>query len=272
MLQIYVEEVAAAPAADLLCTDAPEPRTKRADRSARPWHAGRVEQSASADAGRCGKLVLVDLAGTERKEDSMWHTAERRKEGAQINASLYALKECMRAMGGKSSALVPYKANALTRALAESFTAENAMTAVLATVSPGSTDTEHTLHTLHTVTAMCGIDHLTSESRSEVAEYVNAEEVALAPSLHPPAKWTHERVKEWMGSAKGGQFKAQAAILPAHVDGPTIVKEPVFWFKQVLCAGDEKQANRLYAALREEVSQANKRKYEHAQRLAKLRG
>ena len=41
-----------------------------------------------------GKLVLVDCAGSERRKDSMYHTKERQVEGAQINASLHALKEC----------------------------------------------------------------------------------------------------------------------------------------------------------------------------------
>jgi kinesin family protein 2/24 len=43
-----------------------------------------------------GRLTLVDCAGSERKEDNMHHSAEQRKETAEINASLYALKECVR--------------------------------------------------------------------------------------------------------------------------------------------------------------------------------
>lgn len=35
-----------------------------------------------------GKLTLIDLAGSERSLDSMYHAAEQRKQGAQINASL----------------------------------------------------------------------------------------------------------------------------------------------------------------------------------------
>ena len=46
--------------------------------------------------GAEGCLTLVDLAGSEHKIDSMWHGADRRKEGAQINASLMALKDCIR--------------------------------------------------------------------------------------------------------------------------------------------------------------------------------
>ena len=41
----------------------------------------------------------VDCAGSERKEDSAYHTADRRKEGSEINQSLHALKECMRYVG-----------------------------------------------------------------------------------------------------------------------------------------------------------------------------
>lgn len=36
---------------------------------------------------------MVDLAGSEHRVDSSEHNAERRKEGAKINASLAALKE-----------------------------------------------------------------------------------------------------------------------------------------------------------------------------------
>ena len=38
-----------------------------------------------------GVLSLVDLAGSEKNIDSMYHSAQRRKEGAQINASLAQL-------------------------------------------------------------------------------------------------------------------------------------------------------------------------------------
>ena len=42
--------------------------------------------------GSTGRLTLVDCAGSERKEDNMHHSAEQRRETAEINASLYALK------------------------------------------------------------------------------------------------------------------------------------------------------------------------------------
>lgn len=53
------------------------------------------------DGPRGGSVTLVDCAGSERKEDSMYHTKEQREEGAQINASLHALKECVRMRAAK---------------------------------------------------------------------------------------------------------------------------------------------------------------------------
>lgn len=40
-----------------------------------------------------GQLLLIDCAGTERRKDAMYHSKERQQEGAEINASLHALKD-----------------------------------------------------------------------------------------------------------------------------------------------------------------------------------
>ena len=77
----------------------------------------------------------------------MHHSAQRRKEGAQINASLMALKECVRARASGKNRSHVYRKSKLTMALKGSFVLPTARTMIIATVSPSSKDTEHSLNT-----------------------------------------------------------------------------------------------------------------------------
>ncbi len=67
-----------------------------------------------------GKLLIVDLAGSERAQDTQSNNRQRRLEGAEINKSLLALKECIRALDSKSGH-VPFRASKLTMVLRDSF-------------------------------------------------------------------------------------------------------------------------------------------------------
>jgi hypothetical protein len=105
-----------------------------------------------------GVLTLVDLAGSEHKIDSMYHSAERRKEGAAINSSLMALKECVRAKAAGKDLSHFYRKSKLTMALKASFADPSARTTVIVTVSPASKDTEHSLNSLRHACIMDGQD------------------------------------------------------------------------------------------------------------------
>jgi len=87
-----------------------------------------------------GKLSLVDLAGSERGTDTKSHNRQRRTESSEINKSLLALKECIRALdsGKGGSSHVPYRASKLTLILKDCFTSKLARTTMIATVSPGA--------------------------------------------------------------------------------------------------------------------------------------
>ncbi|KAI5944467.1 Kinesin-like protein KIF2B [Manis javanica] len=94
-----------------------------------------------------GKISLVDLAGNERGADTAKVTRQRQLEAAEINKSLLALKECIRALGQNKS-YTPFRASKLTQVLRDSFIGQNSSTCMIATISPGMASCENTLNTL----------------------------------------------------------------------------------------------------------------------------
>jgi len=49
------------------------------------------------------KMSFIDLAGSEKGSDSMDSSKQTRFDGAEINKSLLALKECIRALDSDKS-------------------------------------------------------------------------------------------------------------------------------------------------------------------------
>mmetsp|Transcript_28837 Transcript_28837/g.86576 ORF Transcript_28837/g.86576 Transcript_28837/m.86576 type:complete len:557 (+) Transcript_28837:11-1681(+) len=94
-----------------------------------------------------GKFSLIDLAGNERGADTSSASRQVRMEGAEINKSLLALKECIRALSMKSKH-TPYRASKLTQVLRDSFIGAKARTCMIAMVSPGLSSCENSLNTL----------------------------------------------------------------------------------------------------------------------------
>ena len=120
------------------------------------------------------RLSLVDLAGSERGADRGKAVSESvRREGAEINTSLLALKECIRALSGGSKiapsaepfgctpeessaekARVPFRGSKLTTVLRDAFVGKQSRTVLLAHISPGHDAAEHTVNTLRYATRL----------------------------------------------------------------------------------------------------------------------
>ena len=102
-----------------------------------------------------GKLSLVDLAGSERAEETQSNNRTRRAEGAEINKSLLALKECIRALqarkaSGNNDIHVPFRASKLTHVLRDSFVSKSDKSRIImiSCINPSFIHSNHSINTL----------------------------------------------------------------------------------------------------------------------------
>jgi len=96
-----------------------------------------------------GKLSLIDLAGSERGKDNEATDKTTRMEGKQINTSLLALKEVIRALDSSNNKRhAPFRQSRLTQVLQESLMGDMCQTVVVACVSATLENCQQTLNTL----------------------------------------------------------------------------------------------------------------------------
>ena len=122
-----------------------------------------------------GRLTLIDLAGAERGADTSQASRATRLEGAEINTSLLALKEVIRALAtGDSMKHIPFRGSKLTQVLKESFVGKNNRTVMVACVAPNMNNCEHTLNTLRYADRVKERDAQTGNVAAAVAEAASA--------------------------------------------------------------------------------------------------
>ncbi|KAL4642947.1 hypothetical protein ACB092_02G056500 [Castanea dentata] len=121
-----------------------------------------------------GKISFIDLAGSERGADTTDNDRQTRIEGAEINKSLLALKECIRALDN-DQIHIPFRGSKLTEVLRDSFVG-NSRTVMISCISPNAGSCEHTLNTLRYA------DRVKSLSKSGNARKDQA--INLLPSIN----------------------------------------------------------------------------------------
>ncbi|KFR03765.1 Kinesin-like KIF24 [Nipponia nippon] len=145
-----------------------------------------------------GRISFIDLAGSERAADARDSDRQTKMEGAEINQSLLALKECIRALD-QEHAHTPFRQSKLTQVLKDSFIG-NSKTCMIANVSPSHIATEHTLNTLRYADRVKelkkGIKCSTPvTNRRRTAGNVSPKRVQNSISLPPGEKSSPKKVK-----------------------------------------------------------------------------
>ncbi|EUD74661.1 kinesin family member 2/24 [Plasmodium vinckei petteri] len=93
-----------------------------------------------------GKIAFIDLAGSERGADTIAQNKQTQTDGANINRSLLALKECIRAMDSDKNH-IPFRDSELTKVLRDIFVGKS-KSIMIANISPTISSCEQTLNTL----------------------------------------------------------------------------------------------------------------------------
>ena len=104
------------------------------------------QRNTETEAKRVGKLVFVDLAGSEmaRKSQAVGLQLE---EAKNINRSLSALGQVINALTDEKKVHIPYRDSKLTRMLQDSL-GGNAKTGLIVTISASAENASETLSTL----------------------------------------------------------------------------------------------------------------------------
>lgn len=145
-----------------------------------------------------GSIRIIDLAGSERYEDSLIHNKDRLEEMKCINFSLSCLKDCLRSQiiykKKRKKIHIPYRRSKLTMIIKDIFDqnddddhddeSNKSCTYLIAHVSPMRSDMKHTLNTLDFTSSILEISRLAKEKAK----------------LNGPANYSKEKVMDFIKS------------------------------------------------------------------------
>lgn len=132
-----------------------------------------------------GKISFIDLAGSERGADTTDNDRQTRMEGAEINKSLLALKECIRALDNEQNH-IPFRGSKLTEVLRDSFVGDS-RTVMISCISPNAGSCEHTLNTLRYADRVKGLSKNNNSKRDISSTTLLPRESNSSPPTLQPA-------------------------------------------------------------------------------------
>ncbi|KAG8388335.1 hypothetical protein BUALT_Bualt02G0115000 [Buddleja alternifolia] len=138
-----------------------------------------ADGSESKPARVVGKLSFIDLAGSERGADTTDNDKQTRMEGAEINKSLLALKECIRALDNDQGH-IPFRGSKLTEVLRDSFVG-NSRTVMISCISPNGGSCEHTLNTLRYADRVKSLSKGNNSKKDVLSSTTNLKESSSLP-------------------------------------------------------------------------------------------
>ncbi|MCO5550220.1 hypothetical protein L7F22_003702 [Adiantum nelumboides] len=146
-----------------------------------------------------GKFSFIDLAGSERGADTTDNDRQTRIEGAEINKSLLALKECIRALDHEQGH-IPFRGSKLTEVLRDSFVGDS-RTVMISCISPNTGSCEHTLNTLRYADRVKGLSKSSSSKRDpSPSTTVQVQRDSFPPTVSATAPEGAENIVEnWSG-------------------------------------------------------------------------
>ncbi|KAJ6415931.1 hypothetical protein OIU84_004676 [Salix udensis] len=168
-----------------------------------------VDSNESKPPRLVGKLSFIDLAGSERGADTTDNDKQTRMEGAEINKSLLALKECIRALDNDKSH-IPFRGSKLTEVLRDSFVG-NSRTVMISCISPSSGSCEHTLNTLRYADRVKSLSKGNTSKKDVVSSALNLKESTTVPlsSVLPVASVFEDDANDaWAEQDERGEFDA----------------------------------------------------------------
>ncbi|KAF4759420.1 Kinesin-like protein kif24, partial [Perkinsus olseni] len=180
-----------------------------------------------------GKLSFIDLAGSERGADVVDQDRQTRIDGAEINKSLLALKECIRALDQQADH-TPFRGSKLTQVLKDSFVGSNCSTVMIANISPSAACVEHTLNTLRYAYRVRELrrgdgmnnnnQHQNGSGSSSVSRnesLAHEDSAALLPRYaNPPVRQSSEQKKDRSKTERVPEQPVEGGERPVLLAGP----------------------------------------------------